>query len=64
MGRTVGRSLREFRRAAYELRSEVQSDLDDEPPVVPSPAARKRRAAKKAEPQTEPTPPTGEAPPT
>lgn len=42
MGRTVGRSLREFRRAASDLRAEIEEGLDDEPepPRVPNPAAR------------------------
>jgi sec-independent protein translocase protein TatA len=34
MGRTIGRSLREFRRTASDLRAEIESDLDDEPPKV------------------------------
>lgn len=32
MGRTIGRSLREFRRTASDLRAEIESDLDDDPP--------------------------------
>jgi sec-independent protein translocase protein TatA len=32
IGRTVGKSMREFRRAASELRAEIESDLDEEPP--------------------------------
>lgn len=43
MGRTIGRSLKEFRRAASDLRAEIEEDLDDEPPRV-SPSARKARA--------------------
>jgi sec-independent protein translocase protein TatA len=31
MGRTIGRSLREFRRAASELRADIEADLDEEP---------------------------------
>jgi sec-independent protein translocase protein TatA len=42
MGRTIGRSLREFRRAASDLRAEIEDDIEDEPPLVPSPAARRR----------------------
>lgn len=43
MGRTVGRSLREFRRAASDLRAEIESDLDvEEPPRRP---ARSRAAS-------------------
>jgi sec-independent protein translocase protein TatA len=37
IGRTVGKSMREFRRAASELRSEIQQDLDEEPPIVRRP---------------------------
>jgi sec-independent protein translocase protein TatA len=37
MGRTIGRSLREFRRAAAEMRAEIEEDLDDEPPRVAHP---------------------------
>jgi sec-independent protein translocase protein TatA len=37
MGRTIGRSLREFRRAASEMRAEIEEDLDDEPPRVAGP---------------------------
>ncbi|HEX2090223.1 MAG TPA: twin-arginine translocase TatA/TatE family subunit [Actinomycetota bacterium] len=32
IGRSIGRSLREFRRASDEIRSEIERDLDDEPP--------------------------------
>ena len=32
MGKTVGRSLREFRRATSDIRSEITADLEDEPP--------------------------------
>ena len=35
MGRQVGKSLREFRRQAAELRAEVEQDLD-EPPTTPA----------------------------
>jgi sec-independent protein translocase protein TatA len=38
MGRTIGRSLREFRRASAEIRNELR--LEDEPPRVPSPGRR------------------------
>lgn len=44
MGRTIGRSLKEFRRAASDLRAEIEEDLDDEPPRVTSPSTRKARA--------------------
>ena len=42
MGRTIGRSLREFRRATSDLRAEIEEDLDDEPPRVAAPGARPR----------------------
>lgn len=46
MGRTVGRSLREFRRAASDLRAEIETDLDvEEPRRVPARSARARAAA-------------------
>jgi sec-independent protein translocase protein TatA len=39
IGRTVGKSLREFRKASQDLRDEFQFSLDDdEPPMVTSPA--------------------------
>jgi sec-independent protein translocase protein TatA len=56
MGRTVGRSLREFRRAAADLRAEIESDVDDDVPKVPSPADQSASA--------EEPPKPGEAPPT
>jgi sec-independent protein translocase protein TatA len=37
MGRSIGRSLREFRRAAADLRAEIEEDLDEEPPRVQRP---------------------------
>ncbi|MDQ3990905.1 MAG: twin-arginine translocase TatA/TatE family subunit [Actinomycetota bacterium] len=40
IGRTVGRSLREFRRASSEFRSQLDMDLEDEPPRVQAPGAR------------------------
>jgi len=46
MGRTVGRSLREFRRAASDLRAEIETDLDvEEPRRTPARSARARAAA-------------------
>lgn len=60
MGRTIGRSLREFRRAASDLRAEIEEDLDDEPPRVPSPAAR--RARRPDRPEAEGTDPPAETP--
>ncbi|MGH2722946.1 MAG: Sec-independent protein translocase subunit TatA/TatB [Actinomycetota bacterium] len=51
MGRTIGRSLREFRRAASDLRAEIEEDLDDEPP---SPAARRAKPPAQAPQEPEP----------
>jgi sec-independent protein translocase protein TatA len=33
IGRTVGKGMREFRRAASEIRSEISQELDEEPPA-------------------------------
>jgi TatA/E family protein of Tat protein translocase len=70
MGRTIGRSLREFRSAAADLRnelevddvrSELESNLEEEPG-----ASVEERAARLAAHQDEGSaePPRGEAPPT
>lgn len=40
IGRTVGKSMREFRRAASEIRGELERDLDEEPPAVRRPRAK------------------------
>jgi sec-independent protein translocase protein TatA len=41
MGRTIGRTLREFRRTASEVRAEIEQDLDDdEPPRAAHPRRR------------------------
>ena len=62
MGRTIGRSLREFRRASAEIRNELRFE-EDEPPRVPSPGSRNRQSS---EPPSEPAdttePPPGDAP--
>lgn len=42
MGRSIGKSMREFRQAAADLRAEIESDLDDEPPRVPMRPPRSR----------------------
>ena len=37
IGRTIGKSLREFRQASSDIRSEIQRNLDlDAPPAPPS----------------------------
>jgi sec-independent protein translocase protein TatA len=74
MGKTVGRSLREFRKATSEIRSELRTGLD-EPPAT-SVEERAQRIAERTPPQGAPaestaaegppgetTPPEGEAPP-
>ncbi len=61
MGRTIGSSMREFRRAASELRSELEVDVDESPRA--SVAERARRLEERDR-QTEAAPPRGEAPPT
>jgi sec-independent protein translocase protein TatA len=46
MGRTVGRSLREFRRAASDLRAEIETDMDvEESPRRSARSVRARAAA-------------------
>jgi TatA/E family protein of Tat protein translocase len=61
MGRTIGRSLREFRRASAEIRNELR--FEDEPPRVPSPGSRNREASH-TPPETAETsePPPGDTP--
>lgn len=57
MGRTVGKSLRDFRRAAEDLKAEIESDADDDKlPRVPSPADQREPSPERPKP--------GEAPPT
>jgi TatA/E family protein of Tat protein translocase len=71
MGRTIGRSLKEFRRAANDLRAEMQVDLDEEPRASAEERAT-RLAEKTDQEKTDPEktdvepaePPRGEAPPT
>ncbi len=57
IGRTVGRSLREFRRAASDLRSDIEADVNEPPRGSVDERARRLR-------EREPAPPRGEAPPT
>lgn len=46
LGRSLGRVLREFRRASQELKDEVKRAIEEEPPPGPdSPAPREERAA-------------------
>ncbi|MGH2711476.1 MAG: Sec-independent protein translocase protein TatB [Actinomycetota bacterium] len=69
MGRTVGRGLKEFRKAAADLRQELETDeirKDLESGLEETPKASvEERTARLTEPQqTEPEPPKGAAPPT
>jgi sec-independent protein translocase protein TatA len=59
MGRTIGRSLREFRRTTSEIRSELEADLDDEPPRV----TVEERARKIEERKARPLPPAEDSTP-
>lgn len=68
MGRTIGKSLRELRRATSDIRTELESEL--EPPRETLEQRRRRLAARKAEApaappeaDTPPAPPQGEPPP-
>ena len=61
MGRTMGRSLREFRRAAADLRSELELDVDESPRASVDERARRLAEREAAE---DPAPPRGDAPPT
>lgn len=51
IGRTVGKGLREFRRATTDLRSEIERDIDPDtdPPTVPSAWERARAGRRGAE---------------
>lgn len=64
MGKTIGRSLREFRRATSEIRTEIEADLDEPPAATLE--QRTRRIAERTppkEPPAETTPTEGQAPP-
>lgn len=37
IGKTVGKGLREFRKAASEIRAEIEQEVDEEPPVTRRP---------------------------
>jgi sec-independent protein translocase protein TatA len=54
VSRTIGKSVREFRRATTNLRQEFEASVDDEdlPPTVESPYQRRQReaAAREADP--------------
>lgn len=59
MGRSIGRSLREFRRATSDLRAEIEADVDETPRTSVEERARRLR-----EREEEPVPSRGDAPPT
>jgi len=63
MGRTIGRSMRELRRATSDIRTELETDLD-EPPAVTVDERKRRVAQRKARGEGPPAPPEDEAPPT
>jgi sec-independent protein translocase protein TatA len=64
MGKTIGRSLREFRRATSEIRSEIQADIDEPPATTVEQRARRVAERTAEEPPAETAPTEGEAPPT
>ena len=65
IGRTIGKSLREFRRTASDLRAEIESDLDDDPPPPSAMRTSGRDAHAGRAPEGEPpTSPPGGAQPT
>lgn len=59
MGRNIGKSLRDLRRTASDLRTEIEGDI--EPPAETLEQRRRRLAARKGD--TPPAPPEGEPPP-
>ena len=59
MGRTIGRSLRDFRRATADIRTELESELDEPPPVTVEERARRIEERKaRSTPPPEDTPPS------
>jgi sec-independent protein translocase protein TatA len=56
MGRTIARSMRDFRRATSEIRSELEMDLDEPPQVTVEERAR-RIEERKARRPSEGSPP-------
>jgi sec-independent protein translocase protein TatA len=63
MGKMIGRSLREFRRATSEIRSEIQADIDEPPTTVEQRARKVAERTGPDEPPVETAPTEGEAPP-
>lgn len=62
VGRTVGKSLREFRRATSNLKAEFEQDLDVEPPRTPARRRRPLRADGDGAPSEPDGPPQEETP--
>lgn len=61
IGRSIGKSMREFRRAASDLRAELDLEPDDDRPQVPERYRRTARAGKPPEaPADEPPPADGD----
>jgi sec-independent protein translocase protein TatA len=59
MGRTIGRSLRDFRRATSDIRTELESEVDEPPPVTVEERARRIEERKaRSTPPTEDTAPS------
>jgi sec-independent protein translocase protein TatA len=58
MGRTIGRSLRDFRRATSDIRTELESEVDEPPPVTVEERARRieERKARSTPPPEDATP--------
>lgn len=54
IGRALGKSVREFRKATTTLKSEFERELDDDPPFSRPPAARRRAEGREASPNGEP----------
>jgi Tat protein translocase TatB subunit len=61
MGRTIGKSLRDLRRATSDIRTEIESDI--EPPAETVEQRRRRLAERKSRVEPPPVPPEGEPPP-
>jgi sec-independent protein translocase protein TatA len=55
IGKTLGKSLREFRQTAAQVRAEL--DMEEEPPRVPMPSVAKKQAAEAAGQDEEEPPP-------
>jgi sec-independent protein translocase protein TatA len=58
MGRTIGKSLRDFRRATSDIRTELESDVDEPPPETVEDRARRieERKTRSTPPPEDPAP--------